>query len=105
MRKKNQYNLGEAVKEFYQTEPLQRDLATTVANKIFPEKPVDSFVLDKILLIMLCFILVASFIYVYGFLTQVSLGIILLFLIAIAGLISLSIKEHLILLKRIKLVR
>lgn len=99
---KNQYNLREAVKELYQTEPLRRDLATTAANKIFSEKPTDSFVLDKILLITLGFILAASFIYVYGFLTQISSLIILLFLAAVGGLIGLSIKEHLILLKRIR---
>ncbi len=98
---KKQYNLREAVKELYKTEPLQRDLAATVANKIFPEKPPESFVLDKILLITLGFILAASFIYVYGFLIQISSVIILLFLAATGGLIGLSIKEHLILLKRI----
>lgn len=98
---KNQYNLREAVKELYQIEPLRRDFAATTADKIFAEKPIDSFVPDKILLLTLGVILAASFVYIYGFLAEISSAIILLFLAAVGGLTGLSIKEHLILLKRI----
>lgn len=101
MKKKNQYKLGEAVKELYQIEPLQHDLATTVADKVFDARTKDSSALDKILGIALCAILAASFIYVYGFLTELSAVIILLFLAAVGGLTGLSIKEHFILVKQI----
>lgn len=100
MSKKYQYKLDEAIKELYKIEPLQQDLAATVANKIFSEQ--ESTVLDKILLIALGFAVIVSLIYVFRLLSEVSLTTVLLFVITILGFIGLTIKEHFVLLRKIQ---
>lgn len=102
MKEKNQYKLDEAIKEFYKIEPLQQDLATTVANKIFAEQKKESTVLDKTLLITLGFAVVVSLIYVLSLLSEISFATALMFVVAIVGFIGLSVKEHFVLLRRIQ---
>ena len=98
---KENYNLDEAVKKLYKVEPLRRDFAAIVANKAFGEQKRDSTVLDKIHLITLWLVLIASLIYGFSLLSGASLTIILIFIVIILGFIGLSIKEHFILLNRI----
>ena len=101
MKEKNQYNLDEAVKELYKTEPLRQDLASTVANKVFAKQKTASSVLDKILVVTLFFVITASLVYGFSLLGGITLTAVLIFVITIAGFIGLSVKEHLIMLKRI----
>jgi hypothetical protein len=101
MKKKDRYNLDEAIKEFYITEPLRRDFAAAVADKAFANQKNDPTALDKILIITLGFVTAAALIYGFSLLSEISVAAVSLFVITIAGFIVLSIKEHLILLKRI----
>lgn len=99
---KEKYQLDEAIKEFYEIKPLRRDLAATVAHKIFAEEQKkESLVGDKILLAALCFLMVVSLIYAFSLLAEVSLTAILLCVITLGAFIGLTIKEHFILLRRI----
>ena len=38
MKEKDEYNLEEAIKHFYREEPLKKNLANRVTNKLFEEQ-------------------------------------------------------------------
>jgi hypothetical protein len=99
---KEKYKLDKAIKELYKIEPLQQDLAATVANKIFAEHKKESAVLDRILLSALCLVIAISLIYGFSLLAEISPAALLLFVIMIAGFIGLSAKEYSVLSQRIQ---
>lgn len=101
MKEKDQYKLDEAIKTFYQTEPLRQNFAATVADKAFAKQKSYSPVSDKILLVTLFFAVAASLIYGFSLLSEISVTVILMFAMTIAAFIGLSIKEYFVLLKRL----
>ena len=42
MKEEKQFNLNEAIKKFYKTEPLKQDLAARVNNRVFEKKENDN---------------------------------------------------------------
>ena len=100
MNEKNQYKLDEAIKELYRIEPLQHDLAATVANKIFAEQKKESAVSDKILLATLCLLIAVSLVYVFSLFAEISATAVLLLVVAVTGFTGLSVKEYSVLLRQ-----
>ena len=94
MKEKQQYELGEAIKNFYETEPLQTDLSKAVANKVFTKRKESTLVFDKWLYTFAAILFAAGMIYCVRVASQFSLSFILLLLIPAACYIGLAVKEH-----------
>ena len=92
--------LGEAIRNFYKTEPLQTDLANAVANKVFAKPKEASPVFDKWLYAFAAILFAGGMIYCVSIFRQFSLSLILLAMIPAACYIGLSVKEHLLISKK-----
>ena len=101
MKKKEQYLIEEAIKNFYKTEPLKNDLATTVVNRVFAKKEKPSMEFDYWAYFILSLIIVGSIGYYFSLLTKLSLSPILMLLMATGGVAWLSFKEFTILSKKL----
>jgi hypothetical protein len=101
MKEKRQYELGEAIKNFYETEPLQTDLANAVASKVFEKRKESSPVFDKWLYAFAAILFAAGMIYCVRIASQFSLSFILLLLIPAACYIVLAVKEHWLISKKL----
>lgn len=101
MKKKEQYNIDEAIKYFYDTEPLKNDLATTVADRIFLKKEETSIVFEYWAYFILCLIIAGSIAYYFNLLIKLSLSPILILVMATGFLAWVSVKEFSILSKKL----
>ncbi|MEP7371835.1 MAG: hypothetical protein ABI675_00515 [Chitinophagaceae bacterium] len=101
MKKKQQYELGEAIKNFYETKPLQSDLAKSVANKVFGRRKEAAPVFDRWLYAFAAILFAAGMIYCFSIVRQFSLSLISLVLIPAACYIGLSVKEHWLISKKL----
>lgn len=99
---RKQYHLGEAIKELYETTPLRPDFAQIVADQAFVSQKKQMTVWDKVVLAAFGLVISASFIYGVRLIGESSVILLLIFLTAVVVMISLSLKEHSILLKRIE---
>ncbi|HEX8332088.1 MAG TPA: hypothetical protein VF622_05670 [Segetibacter sp.] len=101
MEKKEQYNIDEAIKYFYDTEPLKRDLATTVANRVFAKKAKPSLEFEYGAYFILFVIIAVSIAYYFSLLIKLSMSPILI-LLMVAGCVAwMSMKEFSILSKKL----
>ena len=101
MKKKEQYKLGEAIQNFYKTEPLKIDLANATADKIFVKTKDASPVFDKWLYTFAAILFAIGMIYCFSIFSRFSLQLILLTLVPAACYFGLSVKEHLLISKRL----
>lgn len=101
MKKQKEYKLEEVIKNFYITEPLESDLATTVADKIFAKRNKAFPALDNWLYIFIGVLFAAGIIYGFGFLKQLSFFSGLIMLIPVAMYFGLSFKEYSLIHKRL----
>ena len=101
MKEKDEYNLEEAIKHFYCGEPLKKDLATSVTNKIFEEQKKPSGIFDKWFYFSIGLIIVALFVYFISILNSLSVPSVLMMMILSVMLIGLSIKEFSVFSKKI----
>ncbi len=93
MKKDKHYNLEEAIKNFYKSEPLKIDLANTVANKVFAKPKEVSVVSDKWLYIFVAILIVCGLIYIFSFLKEFSQPYVLLIFIPLIGYFGLSLRS------------
>jgi hypothetical protein len=92
MTQKDEYNLGEALREFYRVEPLPDDFAEALAERVFAKPAAASTFLDWILLFALCAAVVGSTVYVITLLGS-NFAATLVAAVVIAGLTALSVTE------------
>lgn len=94
MKDKKVYSLGEAIQKFHETERLEIDLSTTIADRIFPpQKP--GFVLPERLLYILAAALIGGgLVYSFGFLKTVSIPSLVLLVAFLTAYFALSFKEY-----------
>lgn len=102
MKGKEQYSLSEAVQKFYKTEPLKSDLAKTVTDRVFVKEKKVSFVFDRVLYFIGCFIAVGAVIYCLSLFGKLSISFLLLFLIIVVSFFSLSVKEYSVMSKKVR---
>ena len=101
MKQQKEYKLEEAIKNFYPTEPLQADLATTVAEKVFEKHKKVYPAFDTWLYIFIGILVIAGIVYSFSFLNQFSVLSGLMILISIALYFTLFFKEYLLIHKRL----
>lgn len=101
MKRADKYNLEQAIKKFYETEPLKIDLAKAVSSKVFVKYRSMPRVVDNYLCIFAVIILVVSIIYSFNFISQISLFAIGSFAIISIGFFSLSVKEFSVMSKKL----
>lgn len=101
MKKKEQYNIGEAIKYFYDTVPLKHDLAVTVTNRVFAKKAKPSVEFEYWAYFILFVIIAGSIAYYFSLLIKLSISPILM-LLMVAGCVAwMSVKEFSILSKKL----
>jgi len=101
MKKKEQYNIDEAIKYFYDTEPLKNDLAATVANRVFAKKEKPSLKFEYWAYFILFLIIAGSVAYYFSLLMKLSLSPILILLMVAGCVVFISLKEFSILYKKL----
>ncbi len=101
MKNEEHYSLDEAIKKFYNSEPLKIDLATTVANKVFVKRNEDSIEWDKWLYVFVAVLIAGALIYSVSFFKDFSLSLFLLIVIPMVSYFGLSAKEFLLMSKKI----
>lgn len=103
MNDKDQYELGEAIRRFHGTPPLNIDLATIVAGKIFRQQRIKTFVPDKWLYASIAVLVLAGIVLSVGRLSLPSLPAIMLIVLLAAAFALLSAKEYSAMAKRLSM--
>ena len=101
MKEKDEYNLEEAIKHFYRGEPLKKNLANSVTNKLFEEQNNSSIYFDNWFYLSIGLIIVSLLVYFISILNLLSISSVLMMVIFSATLIGLSIKEFSVFSKKI----
>lgn len=101
MKAKKQYNLDEAIRSFYKTEPLKIDLPTTVANKVTLSPNKITVLLDSLLYGFVAVLACAGLIYSFSLFSHYSFPALYLVAIPVACYFGLSVKEYSLMSKRI----
>jgi hypothetical protein len=94
MKTEKKYTLPEAIGKFHKTVPLQIDLATTVANKVFAKRKMEIALLDSWLYAFVAVIAGTGLIYTFILVYTASLLSVLVIIIPIIFYFGLSVKEY-----------
>jgi hypothetical protein len=105
MKQDEKYTLKNAIRQFYFTEPLKKDLATLVANKVFNKQEKFSFNWDKLLHYLICIVCIGAVAYILSFLKFVSIAPILLLSITVLIVIGVAVKEFRVLSEKILAIK
>ena len=101
MKEKDEYNLEEAIKHFYRGEPLKKNLANSVTNKLFEEQNNSSVFFDNWFYFSIGLIIISLLVYFISILNSLSVPSVLMMMILSVMLIGLSIKEFSVFSKKI----
>jgi hypothetical protein len=94
VKNKESYDLSEAIKNTYRTEPLKTNLSLSVAEKVFAGKPAPPAFTDRLLPILFYILFVSGAGYsLYYLVSAAPAGLLILFLLFAAGYWWISMRE------------